>query len=75
MVPLSAHTAPALHLHVACSAPRLKNVEWFYDHARIERMLFDGAPVPHNGTILPDRSRHGMGLELKESDVRRFETS
>jgi L-alanine-DL-glutamate epimerase-like enolase superfamily enzyme len=75
MIPLSAHTAPALHLHVACAAPRLKNVEWFHDHARIEAMLLDGAPTPHNGAILPDRSRHGMGLELKEPDARRFEIS
>jgi L-alanine-DL-glutamate epimerase-like enolase superfamily enzyme len=75
MIPLSAHTAPALHLHVACAAPRLKNVEWFYDHARIEAMLFDGAPIAHNGAILPDRARFGLGLELKEPDARRFEIS
>ena len=42
--PLSAHTAPALHLPVCCAAPRLRHVEWFHDHVRIERMLFDGAP-------------------------------
>lgn len=69
MIPLSAHTAPALHLHAACAAPRLKNVEWFHDHARIEAMLFEGAPVPHNGTISPDRSRLGIGLDLKEADA------
>jgi L-alanine-DL-glutamate epimerase-like enolase superfamily enzyme len=75
MTPLSTHTAPALHLHVACAAPRLKNVEWFHDHARIEAMLFDGAPVPHNGVIRPDRSRFGLGLDLKESDASRFAAS
>lgn len=72
MVPLSAHTAPALHCHAACAAPRMRNVEWFHDHVRIERMLFDGAPVPHDGVIRPDRSRPGLGLELKARDAERY---
>ncbi len=52
-VPLSAHTAPALHLSVACAAPRMKNVEWFHDHVRIEHMLMDGAPSPADGADAP----------------------
>lgn len=71
-VPLSAHTAPALHLHVCCAAPRLRHVEWFHDHVRIEHMLFDGAPVPKQGTIRPDPSRPGHGLEFKRKDAERF---
>jgi L-alanine-DL-glutamate epimerase-like enolase superfamily enzyme len=71
-LPLSAHTAPALHLPVACAAPRLKNIEWFHDHARIEHMLFDGAPVPKGGAIAPDPSRPGLGLAFKEADAHRF---
>jgi len=70
--PLSAHTAPALHLHVCCAAPRLRHIEWFHDHARIERMLFDGAPVPRDGVIRPDLLRPGHGLEFKRSDAERF---
>ncbi|MGB0086465.1 MAG: enolase C-terminal domain-like protein [Rhodomicrobiaceae bacterium] len=72
MLPLSTHTAPALHLHAACAAPRIKNMEWFYDHVRIEGMLFDGAPVPHDGAIGPDLSRPGLGLSCKEADARPF---
>jgi L-alanine-DL-glutamate epimerase-like enolase superfamily enzyme len=72
MTPLSAHTAPALHLHVACAAPRMKNVEWFHDHARIESLLFEGAPKLRNGVIRPDRSAPGHGLTLKEKDAERF---
>lgn len=72
MVPLSSHTAPALHLHVCCAAPRLRHIEWFYDHVRIERMLFDGTPVPKQGLIRPDLSRPGLGLELKRADAERF---
>lgn len=71
-LPLSAHTAPALHLAVCCAAPRLRHVEWFHDHARIEAMLFDGAPVPRDGSIRPDLSRPGNGLALKSQDAERF---
>ena len=45
-IDLSGHCAPSLHLHVACASPRLRHLEWFHDHVRIEHMLFDGAPVP-----------------------------
>ncbi len=72
MVPLSAHTAPALHLHVCCAAPRLRHVEWFHDHVRIERMLFEGAPVPARGLIRPDPTRQGHGLELKRAEAARL---
>lgn len=71
-IPLSAHTAPALHLHVCCAAPRLRHIEWFHDHVRIEHMLFDGAPVPKEGMIRPDLSRPGHGLEFKRKDAERF---
>jgi L-alanine-DL-glutamate epimerase-like enolase superfamily enzyme len=71
-IPLSAHTAPALHLHACCAAPRLRHIEWFHDHVRIEHMLFDGAPIPENGMIRPDLSRPGLGLEFKRKDAERF---
>jgi L-alanine-DL-glutamate epimerase-like enolase superfamily enzyme len=71
-VPFSAHCAPALHLHAACAAPKLVHIEWFHDHARIESMLFDGAPVPRDGAVQPDRGRPGLGLALREEDARRF---
>ncbi len=65
--PLSFHTAPALHAHVACAVPMAKNVEYFHDHARIEDMLFDGLPALINGELRPDLSRPGLGLELKRT--------
>lgn len=71
-IDLSGHCAPALHLHVACASPRLRHLEWFHDHARIERMLFDGAPVPSNGEIRPDISRAGNGLSFKHQDAARY---
>src|SRR5690625_2475502 len=71
-LPLSSHTAPALHLHVACAALQFRNIEWFADHVRIERMFFDGAPVPKDGRIAPDLTRPGLGLDLKRRDAERY---
>jgi L-alanine-DL-glutamate epimerase-like enolase superfamily enzyme len=68
-IALSCHCAPQLHAHVACAARRLVHVEYFHDHARIERMLFDGALVPKEGALAPDRSRPGLGVELKTKDA------
>ena len=64
---LSAHTAPALHTHVVCAAPMFRNLEYFHDHVRIERMLFDGLPQMVDGELRPDLSRPGLGLELKRA--------
>jgi L-alanine-DL-glutamate epimerase-like enolase superfamily enzyme len=71
-IDLSAHCAPSLHLPVTCAAPRLRNIEWFHDHVRIERMLFDGAPTPKGGEIRPDLARPGIGLTFKFEDAERF---
>ena len=71
-VPLSSHTAPALHLHLGCAARPFRHLEWFHDHVRIEQMLFDGAPRPSRGTLTPDLSRPGLGIELKAADAERF---
>ena len=68
-IPLSAHCAPALHRHLAAAAPRLRHIEWFHDHVRIESMLFDGAPKAEHGTIAPDLARPGCGLEFKRADA------
>jgi L-alanine-DL-glutamate epimerase-like enolase superfamily enzyme len=68
-LPLSAHTAPALHLPVCCAAPRLRHIEWFHDHVRIEQTVFDGAPVPKDGVITPALDRPGHGLAFKRPDA------
>jgi L-alanine-DL-glutamate epimerase-like enolase superfamily enzyme len=71
-VPLSAHTAPSLHAQACCALAPAVHVEYFHDHARIERMLFDGALVPRRGALAPDRSRPGLGLDFKRADAERF---
>jgi len=71
-VQLSGHTAPALHTHVACAVPLFKNLEYFHDHVRIERMFFDGLPQLADGELRPDLSQPGTGLELKRVDAEKF---
>ena len=55
-LPLSAHCAPQLHAHLCCAAARAIHLEWFHDHVRLERMLFDGALAPRAGDA-PARPR------------------
>jgi L-alanine-DL-glutamate epimerase-like enolase superfamily enzyme len=73
-VPLSSHCAPTLHLPLCCAARPAIHLEYFHDHVRIERLLFDGAPVPDgNGMLAPDLSRPGLGIEFKRQDARCYE--
>ena len=60
-MPLSAHCAPSIHAHPAAPRLRLRHIEYFHDHARIERMLFDGVLEPSEGCLWPDASRPGLG--------------
>jgi L-alanine-DL-glutamate epimerase-like enolase superfamily enzyme len=62
---VSAHCAPQVSAHVCCAVPQFRHIEYFHDHVRVERMLFDGVLVPKDGALEPDRSRPGHGLELK----------
>jgi L-alanine-DL-glutamate epimerase-like enolase superfamily enzyme len=64
-IDVSAHCAPQASAHVCCAVPRFRHVEYFHDHVRVERMLFDGVIEPQNGALRPDRSRGGHGLELR----------
>ncbi len=73
-LPLSAHCAPAIHLHPCLAAPAAIHIEWFHDHVRIEHMLFDGAPAPAGGRI-GGSDAPGLGLTLKEAEASRFEIS
>jgi L-alanine-DL-glutamate epimerase-like enolase superfamily enzyme len=73
-IPLSAHTAPALHAHLCCAANRVEHVEYFHDHVRIERIFFDGATTRHkNGFLQPDFSAPGLGLEFKRKTASKFQ--
>ena len=68
--PFSAHCAPAVSAHVCCALESLVHLEYFHDHVRLERMLFDGTLDPEGGTLRPDPSRPGHGLSLKHEAER-----
>jgi hypothetical protein len=51
------------------------HIEYFFDHYRIEGMLFDGTLEPDQGLLTPDRSRLGLGLELKRGAAERYQVS
>ena len=69
--PLSAHCAPQASAHVCCALESAVHLEYFDDHARIERMLFDGAVEPVGGELRPDESRPGLGIEFRRSHAER----
>jgi L-alanine-DL-glutamate epimerase-like enolase superfamily enzyme len=71
-LPFSAHGAPSISAHVCCAMESAAHVEYFHDHVRVERLLFDGTLAPTDGSLEPDRSRPGLGLELKRPEAERF---
>lgn len=61
---VSAHCAPALHVPVAASVPRLRHLEYFIDHTRLEAALFDGVPAPADGHLPVTTTRPGHGMAV-----------
>jgi L-alanine-DL-glutamate epimerase-like enolase superfamily enzyme len=66
---VSAHCVPALHAHLGLATPNLRHLEWFHDHERFERRLFDGFPEPRHGRVRPALTSPGLGLQLREADL------
>ena len=71
-IPFSSHCAPAMHLHAALASPSFYISEYFYDHERIENMLFDGVAQPKNGCLYADMSKPGFGIEFKHKDAEKY---
>jgi L-alanine-DL-glutamate epimerase-like enolase superfamily enzyme len=69
---LSGHCAPQLSAHGLAAVRRLRHLEYFHDHVRVESMLFDGVLEPEDGALRPDRTRAGNGLELKREEAARW---
>ncbi|MCB0325181.1 MAG: hypothetical protein KDD69_16475, partial [Bdellovibrionales bacterium] len=68
-LPLSAHTAPALHAHLGCALSWVCHVEYFHDHVRAESLLFRNLPKLVDGSLLPDRGLPGHGIKLREDEA------
>ncbi len=71
-LPLSLHCGPAIHVHAGTALEQLRHLEYFHDHVRIERLLFDGLPELRDGALWPDLGRPGLGLELKRADAETY---
>ena len=71
-IDLSGHCAPAVSAHAFCGAPRLRHLEYFHTHVRLEAMAFDGTLSPAGGALRPDPSRPGLGLEVRWADMERY---
>ncbi|MCK1822771.1 mandelate racemase [Streptomyces sp. XM83C] len=72
-IDISGHCAPHAHAHAAATVPNLRHLEWFHDHVRIERTLFDGVLSPDGGTLTPGADgAPGLGLTVDERRARPY---
>lgn len=71
-IPFSAHCAPAVSAHACAAMETLLHLEYFHDHVRVERTLFDGTLTAEGGALTPDPDRPGLGLEFKRADAERY---
>jgi L-alanine-DL-glutamate epimerase-like enolase superfamily enzyme len=69
---VSAHCAPNLHAPVAASVPNLRHVEYFYDHARLDPVLFNGIVEPCDGVLRPQEDLPGHGFELDHERAEQY---
>ena len=70
--PLSLHCSPTLHANVGPALETVVHMEYFHDHVRIERLLFEGVPDPRDGTLPPNETRPGLGVEFLWADAERY---
>ncbi len=73
-IELSAHCAPAVSAHAFCAVPKLRHLEYFHDHARLEPMMFEGTLSPTDGVLRPHPHRAGLGIVLKAADAEPYLT-
>lgn len=71
-LPLSSHCAPYVTVPAGAAARKLRHLEYFHDHVRIEKQFFDGTPDPEHGELRADLERPGIGLEFKRTDAERY---
>ncbi len=71
---ISGHCAQSLHVHPACAVANVRHLEYFHDHALVDRALFDGVLDPRGGRLRPDLSRSGLGLQLDAARAAQYRT-
>jgi L-alanine-DL-glutamate epimerase-like enolase superfamily enzyme len=62
---VSGHCAPHLHAGVLAATPNARHLEWFHDHVRTERLLFDATLDPVGGDLSPRDDVAGNGLDWR----------
>ncbi len=72
-VEVSGHCAPHLHAPVAASVPNLRHVEYFHDHVRADRLLFDGVGDVVEGGLRSNQARRGHGMTLAADRSDKYE--
>ncbi len=72
-IPFSSHCAPLQHLHAALATPGFYIAEYFFDHERIENMLFETSHKVKEGCMHPDLSRSGIGATFKYEAAKKYE--
>jgi hypothetical protein len=50
------------------ATPKLRHLEWFEDHVRIESRFLEAFPDPRDGYVVPEETP-GHGLSLRETDL------
>jgi hypothetical protein len=50
----------------------VRHLEYFHTHVRLEGMVFDGVLSPAGGTLRPEPSRPGLGLEVRWADTEEY---
>jgi L-alanine-DL-glutamate epimerase-like enolase superfamily enzyme len=71
-VRFSAHTCPSVHAHVACAAPSIEHVEYFWDHVRVESLLFEGTPTAGADGCIAPPDRPGLGFTLRAAGTEKW---
>jgi L-alanine-DL-glutamate epimerase-like enolase superfamily enzyme len=72
---VSLHCAPQVSAQAGTTAWHLRHLEYFHDHVRIEGLAFDGVLSPEpDGVLRPDRSRPGLGLDVRHADLEPYRT-
>jgi L-alanine-DL-glutamate epimerase-like enolase superfamily enzyme len=70
---ISTHCAPHLHAPAAIAVPNLRHAEYFADHVRADRLLFDGVPEAQRGRLIPQDDRPGHGM-TQRGEAEKFRT-
>ncbi len=70
--PIAPHIAPAVHLHLACTIPNLKALEYRDVDVEADRGWYQDVPELKEGMWSPFPDRPGLGLELDPYAVERW---